>query len=160
MNWEIVSSTGEWAGALVVAITLIYLSVQIRLQNRISQYEAWASIIDGINQQLVNSDPASALAYLKGKTNPDDCDDAELMAFQNGLRIYANNTLKAYRAYRSGFLPRKDWIDMARTFSAEINTPGGQLFRKGNEDSMPDFYTAVDEAGGEITAEMNLRAVG
>jgi len=158
MNWEIVGAAGEWAGALLVAITLIHLSVQIRLQNRISEYEAWASIIDGFNQHF-NSDPESALAYLKGRKNPDDCDDAELMLFRGELRIYANNTQKAHRAYRSGFLPKDDWIPIARVFAAEINTPGGTLFRKGNESYMPDFYTAVDEAGGEMTAEMDLRAV-
>lgn len=30
MNWEIIGSTGEWAGAIAVVATLFYLAVQIR----------------------------------------------------------------------------------------------------------------------------------
>lgn len=30
MNWEIISATGEWAGALVVVATLFYLAMQVR----------------------------------------------------------------------------------------------------------------------------------
>ena len=34
MDWDIVSATGEWAGAIAVFVTLIYLSLQIRQNNR------------------------------------------------------------------------------------------------------------------------------
>jgi hypothetical protein len=158
MSWEIVGSTGEWAGALVVAFTLIYLSIQIRQQNRISQYEAWASIIDGLNQNLISSTPENVMTYMKGRNSPSDCDDVELMLFQTGLRIYANNTQKAFRAYKYGFLSEEDWLIQARVFAAEVNTPGGKLWREGNENSAPDFFLAVDQAGGELTAELDLRA--
>ena len=30
MNWEMIGATGEWAGALAVVVTLVYLSSQIR----------------------------------------------------------------------------------------------------------------------------------
>jgi len=156
MDWEIVGSTGEWAGALIVGFTLIYLSVQIRQQNRIAQYSAWESIIDGLNLQLVNVTPEAASAYLKGRNQPADCDGAELMLFQNGLRIYSNNTQKAFRAYKYGFLPEEDWIVFAKTFAAEIRSPGGQVWRDGNE--IPkEFFEAVDAVGDEYTAEMDLR---
>ena len=31
MNWEVIGALGEWAGALVVAVTLIFLVRQIRV---------------------------------------------------------------------------------------------------------------------------------
>jgi len=78
VNWEIIGATGEWAGALVVALTLIYLAVQIRQQNRIAKYSAWETIIDGMNQQLTTSSPETVFAYLKGRNEPDRCSDLEL----------------------------------------------------------------------------------
>jgi hypothetical protein len=40
MNWEIVGSTGEWAGALAVVVTLFYLAKQIRQSNLVGIAEA------------------------------------------------------------------------------------------------------------------------
>jgi hypothetical protein len=158
MNWEIIGSTGEWAGAFVVGFTLIYLAVQIRQQNRISRYEAWASIIDGLNQHLVTVTPDTAMAYTKGRDQPADCDGAELMVFQNGFRIFFNNTQKAFRAYQFGFLSEAEWLVFAKTFAAELDTPGGRIWRAGNEATDRDLFEAVDAAGEGVKAELDLRA--
>ena len=40
MNWEIVGSTGEWAGAIAVVVTLVYLARQLRQSNKIGAAEA------------------------------------------------------------------------------------------------------------------------
>lgn len=156
MNWEIVASTGEWAGALLVGFTLIYLASQIRQQNRISQYSAWVSIIDGQNQQLINSTPSTIAAYLKGRNSPGECSEEELMQFENGLRIYFNNTQKAYRAHQHGFLRQDDWLVLGQVFAAEIRSPGGRIWREGNESTAPDFFDAVDALTGEIEAALDL----
>jgi len=34
MNWEIVGATGDWAGAIMVVVTLFYLARQIKLNAR------------------------------------------------------------------------------------------------------------------------------
>jgi len=156
MNWEIIASMGEWVGAGVVALTLIYLSIQIRQQNRISQYEAWASIIEGINQQLIGSTADTVMAYLKGRDHPEECSPSELATFQTGFRIYFNNTQKAFRAYKYGFLQEEDWLVFARTFSAELGTPGGKIWRNGNESTAPSLFAEVDATGESIVAELDL----
>ena len=30
MNWELISSTGDWAGAVAVVVTLFYLARQVK----------------------------------------------------------------------------------------------------------------------------------
>jgi hypothetical protein len=52
MNWEIVSSTGEWAGAIAVVVTLFYLARQIRQSNQLGIaaserefFDAWHDIV-------------------------------------------------------------------------------------------------------------------
>ena len=157
MNWDIIGATGEWAGALLVGFTLVYLSLQIRQQNRIGQFSAWESIIDSHNQQLINVTPETAAAYAKGRNQPSECDDGELMLFQNGLRIYFNNTQKAFRAYKYGFLRKEDWLDIAKTFAAEIHSPGGQIWRQGNEEIAKDFFEAVDALQEEYQAVLDLK---
>jgi len=97
-------------------------------------------------------------AYLKGRNSPEVCKEVELALFQNGLRIYTNNTHKAYQAYRSRLLPETEWLTMAAVYAAEISTPGGVIYRRGNESSAPEFYRAVDQVGDKIAAELDLRA--
>ena len=62
-----------------------------------------------------------------------ECSEAERLLFANSLRIYFNNTHKAHRAFKSGFLSEDDWKMFARVFAAEVHSPGGQLWRRGNE---------------------------
>jgi hypothetical protein len=157
MNWDIIGATGEWAGALLVGFTLVYLSLQIRQQNRIGQFAAWESIIDSHNQQLTNLTPESAAAYLKGRNEPSECDDREFMLFQNGLRIYFNNTQKAFRAHKYGFIRQEDWLNIGKTFAAEIHSPGGQIWRQGNEDMAKDFFEAVDALNEEYEAVLDFK---
>lgn len=157
MNWEVITAIAEWVGALFVGFSLIYLAVQIRQQNRVSQYSAWQSIIDGMNQQLVNSTPESIAAYLKGRNEPSECDQAEMFRFQNAFRIYFNNTHKAYRAFKSGFLSEDEWTTLASVFAAELHTPGGRLWRQGNEGTSREFFDAVDRVSDEVTAALDLK---
>ena len=46
MNWEIVASTGEWAGAIAVVASLLYLARQIRATNQQSRSAARYSFLD------------------------------------------------------------------------------------------------------------------
>ena len=40
MNWDMIGATGEWAGAIAVVATLIYLSNQIK-HARLAYWSAW-----------------------------------------------------------------------------------------------------------------------
>lgn len=65
MNWEIVGALGEWAGAMVVAITLIFLARQIgagRTQQRLESHRAMAELQMQTNRILYDTDNLHAVA--------------------------------------------------------------------------------------------------
>jgi hypothetical protein len=147
MNWEIISSTGEWAGALAVVVTLFYLARQIKQQNELSRYNAWESLFQGFNQnnQLVASDPDVAQLLLKGFDQPDTLSDAESAQWIALYRTYFNHMQRAYRAYELGYLTENDWKELARNFATDTRTAGGSRFRSGHEQFMSEFWAAIDQ---------------
>ena len=67
MNWEVIGALGEWAGALVVAVTLIFLARQIRVsatQQRLESHRAMAELQMQTNRALHDCDNLSALAVI------------------------------------------------------------------------------------------------
>ena len=70
MNWEIIGSTGEWAGAIAVVVTLFYLARQIRQQNintTATSTDSWLADYNNTVLELVR-DPEFALIFRQGLT--------------------------------------------------------------------------------------------
>ncbi len=77
MNWEIIGSTGEWAGAIAVVVTLFYLARQIRQQNintAATAMDSW--LADYNNTVLELTRDSFALIYRQGLTDFDRCSRA------------------------------------------------------------------------------------
>ena len=56
MNWDAIGAVGEILGALTVLITLIYLSTQVKLTNKISRFGTTKDIMekfDSLNGRVV-----------------------------------------------------------------------------------------------------------
>ena len=85
MYWDAIAATGEWAGAVAVVVTLIYLALQIRQQNKIAQYSAWQSVIDGFNLALSTAlaDKENIALWVRGLDDPDRLTDDEMLMFSN-----------------------------------------------------------------------------
>ncbi len=146
MNWEIVASTGEWAGAIAVVATLFYLARQIQQQNQIARYNAWESIFQGFNQnnQLIASSPEVAELALRGINDPEKLSDSQSAQWLSLYRTYFNHMQRAYKAYQLGYLTDDEWGELARSFAAESKEPGPSKFRKGHEQFMPEFWSEID----------------
>ncbi len=50
MNWDAISAVAETVGTIVVVITLLYLSVQIRIANKQREVESLRHTYDGMNR--------------------------------------------------------------------------------------------------------------
>ncbi len=59
MNWDAIGAVGEILGAVAVVVSLVYLSTQIRIQNR----ESKLSTINNLTEQR-NTCIASTTNYL------------------------------------------------------------------------------------------------
>ncbi|NKC00276.1 MAG: hypothetical protein GKR90_17570 [Pseudomonadales bacterium] len=59
MNWEVIGATGEWAGAVAVVVTLVYLARQLRASNDATATAAENALITDYNRLLEHmySDP-------------------------------------------------------------------------------------------------------
>ena len=49
MNWDAISAVAEMVGTIVVLITLLYLSVQVRIANKQREMESLRHTYDGLN---------------------------------------------------------------------------------------------------------------
>ena len=146
MNWEIVSATGEWAGAIAVVLTLFYLAKQIKQQNEIARYNAYEALFQGFNQnnQLIGGDPQVAELVAKGLSSPDDLTEVEIVQFNAIIRTYFNHMQRAFKAYGLGFLFKDDWRELAKNFAADMTSPGGLKFKEGNKHVFPDFWLEIE----------------
>ena len=147
MNWDIISATGEWAGAIAVVITLFYLAKQIRQQNVINDTNLQESILDGFNfanSQLANNEELATL-FVRGLYNPDKLTDGQATQFQWLFRLYVNCYLKLYRAHQGGVISDEDWSGHASHGAVFFTTPGGQLWISLQQGTFPDFFDEVQK---------------
>ena len=99
MNWDAIGATGEWAGAIAVVATLLYLGTQIRHSNRQSQAAARYSFLDAYGQitsAMAQSKDASAV-YRRGLAG-EALDDDEAMQFQVIIAHWLNTWSVMYRS--------------------------------------------------------------
>ena len=100
MNWDAVGATGEWAGALVVVVTLFYLARQIRQSNELSRFSATRDLFNQLNElnRLVTTD--STLRQLLMKPGEISSDEREQI--YNFAMMFCNVWISVQIAYDSG----------------------------------------------------------
>lgn len=113
MNWEAVGALGEIVGALAVVISLAYLAVQIRAQNRESRIASVHEITEAFRDSITaiqHTDRAKVFAA--GLNDFDDLTDAQRIQFlaisQSILRVWD----EAYYQYQEGRLDERTWTAM------------------------------------------------
>ena len=148
MNWEIVSATGEWAGAVAVVASLIYLALQIRLSNQQSQASARYSFLDAYGQAAtaISETKESASVYRRGLTG-ELHDDDEKMQFIVLVGQFMNTWSVMYDLYEEGQLPRNQWTLVRADIHAAFVTTGGKVFweKIGRLNVHDSFASYVDE---------------
>jgi len=147
MNWEAFGAAGEWAGAIAVVITLIYLARQIHQQNNIAKFNASQSVWDGFRELTLAQGLSAGIADLsvRGNNDPTSLSEPEANQYFLVLRAYFTAVNKAFRAHELGFLDSQEWHDVAYEFLVNTKTPGGIAFRKSVKDfGFEDFWKAID----------------
>lgn len=117
MNWDAVGAIGEIVGAIMVLITLIYLSVQIRNNTKEVKSENVHRVTDSFNQLnlLVASDERLAELWHRGMANYNDLNDTEKASF--GFM-----QLAAFRIYDSLFYQIQRGTGDERQWKGELKT--------------------------------------
>ena len=140
MNWEIVSATGEWAGAIAVVASLLYLARQIRLSNQQSQASARYSFLEAYGQANTAISGTKQTASLFRRGLSDELkDDDEKMQFIVMLGQFLNTWSVMYDLHEEGQLPRNQWELVSSDLHAAFGTVGGGKFW--NEIGRPNVHS-------------------
>ena len=97
MNWDAISAIAETIGTIAVLITLIYLSVQMRIANKQGELESLRHNWDGLSRmcELLGESTEKASIVKRGRESLENLTDEERLVFEfMHLRIL--NTIEVW----------------------------------------------------------------
>ena len=124
MNWEAIGAVGEIIGALAVVLSLVYLAIQIRIQN-IETREASVHLVAEAFRESTSlfGDPQLAEIFVKSNAGT-ELNEVELVqlhvAMTQSLRFWE----EAHRLYLRGRIDTELWEGMMKQFGAGLQLPG------------------------------------
>lgn len=159
MNWTVVGAFSELAATIAVFITLVYLSIQVRVGNKQAELEALRHTLDGFNQwcDLIVGSKQVASLLNRGRENLDALDLDERTQFEH-LQIRFLNTLEGW--YRQVEQTSRDH-DYQATQLANIETavqewlgyPGAQQVWQHYRLGFPLVAEFVDQALAKLVVD-------
>ena len=130
MNWDALGAVAELAGAVGVIISLVYLGVQIRIQNRESRLNSVSESIRQFNDVLAGIAHNSELCsiWVRGLTDFEALDVEERARFSahTGRVFRVIEGLFEYQL--EGRLKPHTWAAMERTITEVLGSPGLQTW--------------------------------
>ncbi len=84
MNWEAIAAIAETVGTIGVLVTLVYLSIQMRIANKQRETEALRTNWDGINRfcEILAESTDRASIVIRGRESLDDLTSEEHLVFE------------------------------------------------------------------------------
>jgi len=145
---------GEIIGAIAVVVTLAYLAVQIRQNNKQlkqQSFQTWVAANMDIN--MATLDPGRAEVFNKGFTDSADLSEDSWVAFAYWNIGFMQMAQAIDRMYRSGSLDRDIWeseIDRARLI---LGLPGVRQWwdAGGRTQFTQDFVALMESKGTSMT---------
>jgi len=160
MNWEMIGATGEWAGALAVVITLVYLSSQIRQAKDATRQATEQRRGEAAQRQLhlIVENPAFAELL----TRYDSQSTGEMARHWGCSRAEAHQLVMFYSVWGSSWeeyylsesRDPKRWATVERRIAGQLSTEPGRSFWKNlNHLYSPEFVSCVDELLATLEVE-------
>ena len=149
MNWEVIGSTGEWAGAIAVVFTLFYLAKQVKDATAIARstsrhaiaqmnIDAWAVSVD---PQILSS--ASAKAISGEELSPEEQGNYERWILMR-MRFIEN----ALYQFHEGLLDPDEWSGYRNLipFLVGPHSPAHEKWKEAAVAFSTKFVEEVEEA--------------
>ena len=147
MNWEIVGSTGEWAGAIAVVVTLFYLARQIRQNTHATRATSHHAITDALNElnfTLATNDSAAQI-WQSGMKDRGALNDLQRDQYDALVRAYLHVCDTMYYQAQVGAGDHGLWQAEQRYVAITLTTKGGSEWWQENHQSISaDFRNAVE----------------
>ncbi len=97
MEWDAISAVAETVGTIAVLVTLLYLSVQMRIANKQRETESLRHNYDGLNRmcELLSESTEKASIVKRGRESLENLTDEERMIFEF-MHIRILNTVESW----------------------------------------------------------------
>ena len=127
MNWEIVSATGEWAGAFAVVVTLFYLASQIRSNVDIAKAQSQREMLNtfDIFAPIANSSDLGPIIR-EGLSDFESLTEDEKLRFHSWAQPLAIQVEATFRMYRQNMIEEPSYLGFRNTLLSMIATEGGK----------------------------------
>ena len=146
MNWDAIGAIGEIVGASAVVVSLVYLALQIRSQNKQEKLSALREMsreLRGTTAMFANNDMSDI--FVRANEDYSSLTDAEsvqlIVLTTNIFRAWENAFLES----KVGNLDESVWQGLSRDYTQTMGIPSFQYIwglRKQNFDS--EFQKYVD----------------
>ena len=130
MNWDAFGALAEGLGALVIIVSILYLSRQIRESTRYASAEAERHIQESfiaIHDSL-SSDREAFLAFRKALAGFDDLSDAEKAHAHIRFNIFINHLEMVLRMKDKSLVDAEIADTYGNVVVGVMSTPGGQEY--------------------------------
>ena len=123
MNWEAISAIGQVVGAFAVVVSLLYLALQIRSQNKEARIAAMHDISAGYRDMLATIAGREFMEVLdKAFDDYDGLTRGESIRLIAALLRVLKVWEEAFFQYEAGRLDQRVWEPMERQFNAYMST--------------------------------------
>src|SRR3954465_6030137 len=148
MNWEMLSAIGQMVAAVAVILSLIYVAVQIRDQNK-ERRRAGINILTAQWSDLVKTGQEGrefAEFFVRGMRSFQNLDAPDKLRFSAFFTRYSRNCEGMFIYYRDGALEKALWDEVERTMIDYFAYTGVIEWWATRKHWLTDEFRAVVEA--------------
>ena len=110
MNWELISSTGDWAGAVAVVVTLFYLARQVKDATAVARSSARQAVSQmNVDAWSVSVDSRTLSSAISKVTAGEEMSPEEQGNYNRWIVMRMRFIENAFYQYREGLLDAEEW---------------------------------------------------
>lgn len=149
---EIVQIASSIVGSVAVALTVVYLAIQVRASTRATYSQTYQTAVAALGDMaaIVGESKEKSKLYADGMADPDQLDDDEYLQFAYlGISLFRKYE-NAYFQYRSGMIDDEFWDGHRDNLLWFFHRPGTQRWwrerRLGFSKSFREYLESTSEA--------------
>ncbi len=132
MDIQDLGAVGEFAGALLLFASLIYIGIQIKQSNDAASVEARQTVLNKFSEAKNNiiASTEARLVLTKGLTDFDSLEQDEALLFTLVFGVFGDNCYNALRLRDEGILDEESFQYISNAFVGGFSTQGGASYWK------------------------------
>ena len=142
MNWEAIGAIGELVGSLAVVITIAYLVIQVRQNNKsaksVSTNQSRAAAVEVIS--AISSNTEAVKTYTQGMDDRKSLEIHERVRFDLIIYQMLKVTETIFLEYNSGLIPKEVWEAQWRGMKDVLQSKGGRESWVKNKHMVSETY--------------------